>query len=339
MGVAGRYEDFSDFGSNFSYKVNGRYKIGKGAIRASYSTGFRAPTLHQRHLTNSQYIIVAGSNEPLLQGTLANDNEAVEALGVPNLFAETSQNLSAGITYRISDNLSATADFYQINVDDRVLFSSQVGYKDGSPPTATEPAVVTNPVEQILADNGVVAVQFFINAGDTKTTGADIVLNYNGDNGFRGTLAANFNSTTIDAINTPEALKNGGYNIFDRQEQGLIINSRPKSKIILGLGYDVKNWAFNLNFTNFGPVTVTAPAHGIDQELSSKLVTDLSIGYTFAKNASLYFMVNNIGDVYPDETLPSTETAQAGTRFIYSSEVQQQGQLGRNFVVGMNLGF
>lgn len=343
IGVAGRYEDFSDFGDNFSYKVSGRYKIGAGAVRASYSTGFRAPTLHQRYLTNSQYIIVAGSSEPLLQGTLANDNSAVQALGVPSLFAETSQNLSAGITYRISDNLTATADFYQINVADRVLFSSQIGTLDGA-------LDGSDAIEQILIDNNVVAVQFFINAGDTKTTGLDLVVNYNGDSGFRGTLAANFNQTTIDAINTPAALQSGGYNIFDRQEQGLIINSRPRSKVILGLGYDVGNWTFNLNNTNFGAVTITAPsggydasgvemANGEDQELASKLVTDLSIGYNLAKRANVYFMINNIADVYPDETLASTNTAQAGSRFIYSSEVQQQGQLGRNFVVGFNFEF
>ena len=44
LGGALRYEDFSDFGDNTSWKVNGRYLLGerRGAIRASYSTGFRA---------------------------------------------------------------------------------------------------------------------------------------------------------------------------------------------------------------------------------------------------------------------------------------------------------
>ncbi len=343
IGVAGRFEDFSDFGSNFSYKANARYKIGNGAIRASYSTGFRAPTLHQRYLTNSQYIIVAGSSEPLLQGTLANDNPAVQALGVPELFAETSQNISAGITYKFNNHFSASADFYTIAVDDRVLFSSQIGALDGD-------LDGSDAVEQILIDNNVVAVQFFINAGNTVTTGADIVLNYNSHKGFRGILAANFNTTTIDAITTPSALKDGGYNIFDRQEQGLIINSRPRSKFILGLGYDLNNWSFELNNTLFGPVTVTAPsggfdasgveiANGEDQELSSQLVTDLKIGYNASDSFTVFAMVNNLLDAYPDETLATTNTAQAGTRFIYSSEVQQQGQLGTNFLIGLNLNF
>jgi iron complex outermembrane recepter protein len=334
IGVAGRYEDFTDAGDNFSWKVNGRYKLGdKGAIRASYSTGFRAPTLHQRYLTNSQYIIVAGSSEPLLQGTLSNDNAAVKALGVPSLFAETSKNFSTGITYKIGNNFSASFDFYQINVDDRVLFSSQIGSLDGN-------LDGSDAVEQILIDNNVVAVQFFINAGNTKTTGADFVLNYKNQSGFKASLAANFNSTTIDAIATPSQLANGGYNIFAREEKGLITNSRPKSKIILGLNQSVGKWDLGLANTLFGKVTVTAPeSGGIDQDLGSKMVTDLNFAYNFTKKLAFNANINNLFDVYPDVTLASTNTAQAGSRFPYSSEVQQMGLLGTNFNIGFNYEF
>ncbi|MCG9973330.1 TonB-dependent receptor [Christiangramia crocea] len=333
LGVAGRYEDFSDFGDNFSWKVNGRFKIGEnGAIRGSYSTGFRAPTLHQRHLTNSQYIIVAGSSEPLLQGTLANNSPAVQALGVPSLFAETSQNFSAGITYKFSKHFYGSLDFYQINVDDRILFSSQIG-EDGDPTT-------TNSVEQILEDNNVVAVQFFINAGDTKTRGADIVLNYDTFTGFKASLGANFNETEINAISTPGPLAQNGYNIFAREERGLITNSRPKSKIILGLSQELDKWNLELNNTRFGTVTITAPeSGGTDQELDAKIVTDFIVAYNFTNRLSINGVINNIFDVYPDITLPSTNTAGAGGRFLYSSEVQQMGQLGTNFSIGLNYEF
>jgi iron complex outermembrane receptor protein len=336
LGVAGRYEDFTDAGSNFSWKANGRYKLGsKGALRASYSTGFRAPTLHQSHITLSQYIIVAGSSEPLLQGTLANDNSAVQALGVPSLTHEISKNLSAGLTYKFNSNFSASVDFYQIKVDDRVLFSSQIG-SDGDDDT-------TNPVEQILEDNNVVAVQVFINAGDTKTTGADVVLNYRniemGEGKLHASLAANFNKTTIDAINTPKKIADAGYDIFDRQEQGLITNSRPRSKMALGLNYVGDTWDFSLNNTRFGEVTVTAPASGTDQTLAAKISTDLAFGYKLTDKITFNANINNLFDVYPDVTLASTGTSQAGSRFKYSSEVQQIGQLGRNYTVGINYQF
>ena len=336
LGVAGRYEDFTDAGSNFSWKANGRYKLGsKGALRASYSTGFRAPTLHQSHITLSQYIIVAGSSEPLLQGTLANDNPAVQALGVPSLTHEISKNLSAGLTYKFDRNFSASVDFYQIQVDDRVLFSSQIG-SDSDDTT-------TNPVEQILQANNVVAVQVFINAGDTKTTGADVVLNYRniemGEGKLHASFAANFNKTTIDAINTPQTIADAGYDIFDRQEQGLITNSRPRSKMVLGLNYIGDAWDLSLNNTRFGEVTVTAPASGTDQELAAKITTDLGLGYKLTDRITFNANINNIFDVYPDVTKASTGTSQAGSRFMYSSEVQLLGQLGTNYMVGINYQF
>ena len=353
LGVAGRYEDFTDAGSNFSWKANGRYKLGsKGALRASYSTGFRAPTLHQSHVTLSQYIIVAGSSEPLLQGTLANDSPAVQALGVPTLTHEISKNFSAGLTYKFDRNFSASVDFYQINVDDRVLFSSQQGYKkdagdvdldaDGKV-TGNELLTDINPVEQILIDNNVTAVQYFINAGDTKTTGLDVVLNYRniemGEGKLHASFAANFNKTTIDAINTPKVLKDAGYDIFDRQEQGLITNSRPRSKMILGLNYVGDKWDMSFNNSRFGEVTVTAPASGTDQVLAAKISTDLGFGYKLTDKITFNANINNIFDVYPDVTLASTNTSQAGSRFMYSSEVQQLGQLGTNYSVGINYQF
>ncbi len=340
IGIAGRYEKFSGFGSNFSWKINSRYKLSNnGVIRGSYSTGFRAPTLHQRHVTSSQYIHATNSPTPTLQRTLSNNNTAVKDLGVPSLFAETSRNLSAGLTYKVNTNFSASIDFYNIKVNDRVLFSSQIGYKNGSSTN------ITNPVEQILKDNNVAAVQFFINAGDTKTTGVDVVVNYRNikvynNNKLSINFAANFNKTTINTITTPKVLANAGYTIFDRQEQGLITNSRPKSKVILGLNYSTKKWNLSLNNTRFGKVTITAPQFGgVDQELSSKIATDVGFFYKLTDRISLNANINNMFNVYPTKTLKSTNTTEAGNRFVYSSEVQQLGQLGTNFSIGLNYQF
>lgn len=339
IGIAGRYEKFSGFGSNFSWKLNSRYKLNSNSvIRGSYSTGFRAPTLHQRHITSSQYIHAINSPTPTLQRTLPNNNKAVKDLGVPSLFAETSKNISAGLTYKVSGNLSASVDFYNIKVNDRVLFSSQIGYKNGSSTN------ITNPVEQILKDNNVEAVQFFINAGDTKTTGVDIVINYRdlklNNNKLSINFAANFNRTTINTITTPQVIANAGYNIFDRQEQGLITNSRPKSKVILGLNYVGEKWNFTINNTRFGNVIITAPqSGGIDQELSSKIATDIGFYFNLTNKISFNANINNMFNVYPNKTLKSTNTTEAGNRFTYSSEVQQIGQLGTNFNIGLSYKF
>jgi len=333
IGGAVRYEDFSDFGSNTSWKLNGRYKIGNTtAIRASASTGFRAPSLHQRHITLSQYIIVPGFADPQLQGTLANDNPAVVALGVPNLSAETSDNFSFGATSKLNSNLSLSVDLYNIKVKDRVLFSSQIKSIDGNLDGSDQ-------VEQILLDNDVLAVQFFINAVNTKTTGADIVLNYKGDSGFSASLAANFNKTEIDgAIANPATLEAGGYEIFNRREAGRITDARPKNKILLGLAYKGDKFNVALNNTSFGEVTVFDDVDpNLDQVHSSKIVTDLILGYNFDDKFSVSVNANNLFDVYPDvldENLRS-----AGGRFLYSSEVTQMGFKGANYSVNFSFKF
>lgn len=321
-----RYEDFSDFGSNVSAKIASRYKLSsQSAVRASFSTGFRAPSLHQKYLSNTQYIIVAGSDEPLLQGTLQNGTDAVRALGIIDLFAETSQNLTAGLTFGNGSNFSGSIDFYTINVNDRILFSSQIS-------GAGNPSVQT-----LLDQAGVVSVQAWINAGNTKTTGLDFVLNWKSDSVDLG-LIGNFNETEIESIDTPSEL--AGVNIFAREEAGLIINSRPKSKIILTADYDTDRWEMGMYNTHFGEVTVTAPeSGGEDQALSAKLITDFRLAYKFTPQLTLSGIVNNAFDVYPDVTLASTNTSQAGSRFVYSSEVQQQGQLGRNFSLSLNYKF
>ena len=69
---AARYESFSDFGDNTSWKIGGRYILGdnRGAIRASIGTGFRAPSLHQIYLSNVQTLVSGGTISN--QGTFNN---------------------------------------------------------------------------------------------------------------------------------------------------------------------------------------------------------------------------------------------------------------------------
>jgi iron complex outermembrane receptor protein len=122
VAVALRYEDFTDVGDNFSWKIASRLKLSSSAaLRASFSTGFRAPSLHQQKLSNTQYIVVVGSAEPLLQGTIQNGSAQARALGIQNLFPETSQNISAGLTFGNATRFSGSIDFYSIRVNDRVF--------------------------------------------------------------------------------------------------------------------------------------------------------------------------------------------------------------------------
>jgi iron complex outermembrane receptor protein len=348
IGGAVRYEDFSDFGDNTSWKINGRYSLGdKGAIRASYGTGFRAPSLHQIYLSNIQTLVSGGTISN--QGTFNNVDPVIrDGLGVPQLTAETSKNISAGITYMPVNNLSLSVDFYNVKVDDRVLFTGEIGF-DGDDTSI-------NPVEQVLVDNSITSLKFFTNAVDTETTGVDLVANYRNielGNGKLGvTLSANFNDTKItneDVDNATDGLQleapgligANGYDIFNRKEQSRITSSRPKSKVLLGLDYEINKWNINLNNTYFGEVTWQHAADpNKDQTFAGKLVTDLIVAYEFTEKISARVSVNNLLNVYPDviDTKGDVVT-DLGGRFKYPWEVNQFGFNGTVINAGLTFKF
>lgn len=356
IGGAIRYEDFSDFGDNTSWKINSRYSLSdKGALRASYSTGFRAPSLHQIYLSNIQTLVSGGTVSN--QGTFNNVDPVIrDGLGVPQLTAETSKNITAGITYKLANNFSVSFDYYNVKVDDRVLFTGEIGF-DGDDMT-------TNPVEQILLDNSITSLKFFVNAVNTKTSGVDIVANYDnielGNGTLGATLAANFNETKIDGqIGTPALLAANGYEIFNRKEQSRITSARPKSKILFGLDYDVDKWNFTLNNTYFGEVSWKHSNNGLngaplgpggsnlpiedsayDQTFAGKVITDLVIGYQFSDKIRGTLVANNLLNVYPDEIDTKGDfVTDLGGRFRYPWEVNQFGFLGTIINASVNISF
>ncbi|SHI36330.1 iron complex outermembrane recepter protein [Arenibacter nanhaiticus] len=339
FGGAVRYEDFSDFGDNTSWKVNGRYLLGdnQGAIRASYSTGFRAPALHQIYLSNIQTLVSGGTISN--QGTFNNVDPIIrDGLGVPQLTAETSKNITAGFTYKPIENLSFAVDFYNVKIDDRVLFTNEIGF-DGD-------ATTDNPVEEILLANDITSLKFFINAVNTNTTGVDVVASYSniamGNGNLGVNIAANFNNTKIEGeIKTPAILASNGYQMFNRKEQARITKVRPKSKVLLGLDYAIEKWNFILNNTYFGEVSWD---HGSDpqkdQVFAGKVITDLILGYDFSDKISANIGINNLLNVYPDELDPKGDVVtDLGGRFRYPWEVNQFGYAGTIINAGISLKF
>tara|TARA_B100000809_G_scaffold266911_1_gene332883 strand:+ start:6593 stop:9292 length:2700 start_codon:yes stop_codon:yes gene_type:complete len=359
FGGALRYENFSDFGDNTSWKLSGRYILGdnRGAIRASVGTGFRAPSLHQIYLSNIQTLVSGGTVSN--QGTFNNVDPVIrEGLGVPQLTAETSQNFSAGITYKVTPKISVTADFYQVKVDDRVLFSGEIGYQDGTPGNPT------NPVEVILDEYDVTSLKFFTNAVDTKTTGLDIVATLNKvdlwNGRFGASFAFNYNETSIEGeISTPTILADNGYDIFNRKEESRITSSRPQSKAILGLNYSIAKWNFTLNNTYFGEVTWQHSNNGLngaplgpggaalpvddeayDQTFGGKVLTDLIVNYNFNKQFSVFVAFNNLLNVYPDTIDTKGDfVTDLGGRFKYPWEVNQFGFNGTIINGGISFSF
>lgn len=344
IGGAVRFENYSDFGNNFSWKLDSRYKLldDKLVFRASVSTGFRAPSLAQMYYSNVQTKVSGGSISD--QGTFNNESTIVRNdLGVAKLNAEKAYNFTAGIAAKPLSNLTNTADYYSIKIDNRVLFSGDIGYKTGAPGAPD----MANPVEVILNANKITSLKFFTNAVNTSTTGLDLVANYSipmSKGKFAILAAYNHNMTKIEGnIAVPQILASNGYteNFFDRKEQSRIISARPKDKFILGLSYDISKLDLHLNNTYFGEVTwehATDPMK--DQTFKGKTITDFIVGYNFNKAFKVSAVVNNLFNVYPDKLDPKGDVStDLGGRFQYAWEVNQFGFSGTIFSFNVNYTF
>ncbi|HAD13647.1 MAG TPA: ferric enterobactin receptor [Saprospirales bacterium] len=319
-----RTERYSDFGNTFVYKLSSRYKLmdDKLTLRASYSTGFRAPQLHQIYLQISQQSFVPGQGIQN-KGIFNNASPQAKLLGIEKLRPEESTNFTAGVGLKPNSNLNITLDYYNIAVDDRIILGSEIT-GTGDP---------TNALDQVLNANGIVAASFFTNGINTRTSGIDMVLSYrnvqagSGKLGFN--LAANYvlynkldsastvseyeeadgkqsnylNYTSVanGSVNNPALIENAGKSLFDPTQEALLLTSRPQFKAILGIDYAVGKFNFALNNTLFGSTTFRQA--GLNQNLKTvfkpAVVTDLAFNYQISKTLSLGINANNLLNVLP----------------------------------------
>jgi len=288
--LAGRFENYSDFGNTMNGKLALRYEYIKGySVRGAVSTGFRAPSLQQKYFSNSYtdlYISDNGTQSLVTKGIIRNSSDlAQNRIGLDELKEEKSVNASLGLTFRPTSKLYITLDGYFIKVDDRIVLTSDI----------TDPS---------LEAIGVSAARIFSNAVDTETRGLDLVVSYKtrlGQGNFNANLSANINETKIVNYHFPSSLTVPFNQYFGDDQVNIIETLSPQVKGSLNLGYDIHRFNFLVRNTYFGKVIKDGYPWGSVQEHSGKVVTDVSIGYDLAKGVNLTIGANNIFDIYPDK--------------------------------------
>jgi iron complex outermembrane receptor protein len=305
-----RTENYSDFGSAFVWKLSSRYKLSgdKAILRASVSTGFRAPTLHQIFAQSTQASFVSGVVQ--LSGLFNNRSKQAFLLGIPKLKPEKSTNFTAGFGLNPSKNFSLTLDYYNINIRDRIVYSSSISSSNPS-----------TQLYQILQQAGVVNIQFFINGIETRTQGLDLVANYKnialGEGKMGINLAGNIqlSNKIVGTPKDPPAISSAGSTILSTQIKSLLTESRPEYKFVLGADYKVKKLDLTLNNTLFGPTRFQDLDNGgpimesIRQEFKPAVVTDLNVGYQICKSVSASFGINNLFNILPKWELKPLDNA------------------------------
>ena len=114
-----RYDNYSDYGSNWAPKVGVKYNpIQQLALRGTYSTGFRAPGPYEsgNSATNGFTSVVDPVRCPVTgsPADCGSGNVGVIAIGNPNLQPEKSTSWTAGLVWEPMPGLSGTVDYWNI---------------------------------------------------------------------------------------------------------------------------------------------------------------------------------------------------------------------------------
>ncbi|MBA6313471.1 TonB-dependent receptor [Cellulophaga baltica] len=329
VSTAFRTENYSDFGGVFTGKFATRYSIFDNfAIRGSFSSGFRAPSLQELNYSHT-YTFFVGLDP--FDGTLyPNTSTAAKALGIPKLTEEKSTNLSIGFTTKLFNKLELTVDAYAIDIKDRIFETSEFDASDA-------------PVLEPIIGSGLAA--FRINGGDVKTKGIEIVANYNdriGD-GMLGLMVSGvFRENTFENSNVPDlntilsdADVEGKY--VNRSSIGQFETGTPNTTLIGSATYSLGKWSSMLRGSFFGEVTTldnTLNDAGLydDQTFSSEFITDIGITYKATEHISLTVGGNNIFNNYPDILI-------AANRGFYLYSNYQQGSNGSYYFGRLSFSF
>ncbi|MFZ6864174.1 TonB-dependent receptor plug domain-containing protein [Undibacterium sp. Ji67W] len=303
-----RHEEYSDFGNVTSGKLSARLEVTKEfSLRAAASNGFRAPSLAQQNytITSTNLITINGSSQLVDTGTFGVATAAAKALGAKPLDPEKSKNFSFGGVFQPSKNASLSIDAYEIDINNRILYSGNL--------------VLPSSLQSVLANQGVLvgAARYFTNAMDTKTRGVDVVGNYqfsiSGSDKVLLTLGYNHNNTSVSNTATnPAVLAANNLTLIDRQSILRATSTAPKDKLTLAADYVLNQWSTHAQVTRYGSFISPQNNPALDQTYSANTLLDVAASYHIGR-WTVTGGVNNVTNKYPDQVTSAGNLNTGGT--------------------------
>jgi len=293
---AARYEDYSDFGFTTNVKLSMSYRLtSELLLRSSANSGFRAPSLAQSSFSHiSSFVNTSGVLTT--QGTFCPEHEVSQILGAHELKPEKSKNITLGSVYRPTNNLSLTLDYFFVEVDDRILLSSELSATDAKQ-------------QELLDKYGVSAARFFNNAASTETQGLDLKINYlytiDKVSKINFGFWYNKNQTKVIECNSPSSQTLGCSEQINRVEKG-----QPKTSLKLLTNYQREKINITVNINYYGEYSQMM--NGISYDFEPAWTSDIDISYQLDKDISISIGANNIFD-----TLPNTWDGLSGDFYGY----------------------
>jgi len=317
VALAGRHENFSDFGNTTNGKVSSRYRLNEQVtLRGSFGTGFRAPSPGQANTTSISHN-ASGGGDPVAIGIVPPTSAIAQFFGGKALQPEKSKNLSFGMSYQ-QNALGLSLDFFQIDVRDRV--------------TLSKPYDITAPVLAQLQATGVAnaadygQVYFFTNNFDSRTRGVEAMTKYD----LRGGASNTELKLTLSHVVTEVTRVTQGSITEPQYDQVL-----PKDRANLRITHARGDWTVTGNGNYFGPWSYFNPENSIRDYLDAQFVLDLEASYNFKKNWTFSTSVGNLFNSYPTQSQSHPLTF-AG---FPNNSVFPAGILGTTYQARMNYRF
>ncbi len=292
FGSAVRIENFEDFGTTTNGKVSAR----AGFVRASVSTGFRAPTPGQQNGFNISTIFDPALGDLVNNGTIPSNSPVAGLRGGVPLRPEASVNTTAGVVFDTGP-FNFTADYFRIHVSDRIGITSNFTLED-----AEIDALLAQGVD---AARDLRRFRFFTNAFATRSQGIDLVSTF--------TPIALRGNTVISAVfnYTDTAVTDNGQGLLDDRRLAEFAYALPRTRWNLGLTQRMGRASFLGRVSYYGAwydydsgfARVYDPTGGIDNGFfAGRPVVDLELTIDAGGGATVAVGAQNVLDTYPDES-------------------------------------
>lgn len=315
--LAGRFDDFEGFGSDFNPKVAARWQpVDWLALRANYSTSFRAPSLAQSGagVLLSSFRVDCQATPGACNGDPTADGAALlsEDVGNPNLGAENARSYGGGVVFQPNRAIELVVDYWNIRHRDLVGIDEDDFIRRalaGEFPVVGEGELMTGTPGLEVRDGFVTDAQFQItNLGFQKTDGIDIAYTHRFADGPAGLFTLTADVTHI-------------FN-FDRQGSPASPVEQLAGDFLFPdwigtarLRWRKDDWRASVSgrYTNGyrdDPTNRTLEAVGlpVGQEVfvSDYVTFDLTVSYDFERDSFIQLAVRNILDEDPPRVLGSS---------------------------------
>lgn len=310
--VAGRHDDYSDFGSSTNPKVALRWApIDSFALRASWGEGFRAPSLAQIGLGPSQESEFFQDTFGCADNVAYCENTDFQILfsGNPDLQPEESETFNIGAVWQPTDAIDLSLDFWDIEQDNKIDEVPRIFiYTQECDNQASTICVRGAP----LAGDTLGPLSFirsgFVNIGSQSTQGVDLAATYAMEAGT-GTLALGLDYTHL--LEFDKVVLDSTGLAFETQEFAGEYEY-PEDRAALTGDYRMGDWGIRTrvnyigsfkDFRNLSPSQdISDPPDGIPdgvqpvRSVSSFTTVNFQFSYDGIKNTKIALSLDNAFD-------------------------------------------